>query len=469
MDAAVPRRTPPAAVLALVGVSLLGLALRLWIGWWMGHLGDLRCFQMWSLDPGELHLQGWYSAEVIGPRNYPPLYPSVLRVMRWVHRGLNLPGQAEYPLPIEYHFHEDPPRWRPLMIWLKLPAIVADLCTGVLLFLLGRHLRGPWLGVGLAALYLFSPAILYDGAYYGQTDTILITFLVAAFLAWTLRRPAWLGAMLMGASLMKAQAIFALPVFAAALIGDWRTWRPLWARFIMGALAALAAVLALAWWTGQIDQFYRGYVGIVGFYPRTTLRAMNFWWLVTRPWHKAPVQADFPLDNEPVFLSITYAMIGAALFFTALGLILWRLHRAGYTTYALALALAGAGWAFFNLPTQMHERYSVPAVGLMCLLPVWSRKWWGIALLTSTLGMLNIAEVCPFIFPPSKFVAFLVNTFIYSEMQATWTLFAIIHALMVPLMIDALWREDLCRKGPRGPSAGFPVAGPANGATAVGH
>jgi hypothetical protein len=150
-------------------------------------------------------------------------------------------------------------------------------------------------------------------------------------------------------------------------------------------------------------------------------------------------------------------MIGAVLFFTLMGIILWRLHKARYSPFALTLALATAGWAFFNLPTQMHERYSIPAVGLMGLLPLWGRRWWWPAVIVSITATLNIAHVCPFIFPPCRLAAQAVDVLIFSEQHLAWAVLAFIHILMLPLTLDALWREGRPQPQIQGPAGGFPV------------
>ena len=105
-------------------------------------------------------------------------------------------------------------------------------------------------------------------------------------------------------------------------------------------------------------------------------------------------------------------------------------------------ALTAAGWAFFNLPTQMHERYSIPAVGLMTLLPLWGRRFWWPVVLVSISATLNIAHVGYFLFPPSKAVQDTVQMFIFNERHITWAFLAVIHVLMIPLTIEALWRPD---------------------------
>jgi hypothetical protein len=126
----------------------------------------------------------------------------------------------------------------------------------------------------------------------------------------------------------------------------------------------------------------------------------------------------------------------------------------------MALAAAAAGWAFFHLPTEMHERYSVPAVGLMCLLPLWHSRWWALALAASITTMLNIVDVAPFYFPPWPALQEAVNWFIWPERQWTWTILAVIHLLMFMLLVEALWRlsrPDRDSAGDMAGTAGFPI------------
>lgn len=436
----------------LVLLCVVGLGVRIYLGWWLGALGDLECYQTWALDPGEVIPP--YPNYQIQPNNYPPIYPSILRLLRWTHRALDLPGDFRSPMQLA----EDIAPFRSIILLIKMPAILSDLVSAVLIFLIGLRLRQVWVGCGLAAAYLFNPAILYDGAYYGQTDTLLLMFLIAAVYAWITRRPILLGAMLMTAPLVKAQAVFFLPVMGLAILGEWRTlWRAQVGRLALGAGLALSAAVALAWVTGQLIQFKHGYTLIIALYPRVTSYAFNLWWLLTRPWHKTPYNRDFPLDTVAVFGPITYRMIGLTLFAAGVLLILWRLHRARYTPYALVLAATAAGWAFFNLPTEMHERYSVPAAGLMCLLAYWDRRWLAWAALASVTVTLNIAYVVP-LFLNNRWVT-AVTWFTHAERHWEWTIFAVIHVLMLPLTIQALWRlgsaapqEDATLPG------GFPVA-----------
>ena len=371
------------------------------------------------------------------PCDYPPLYPCVLKLLRWAHAGLRLPGAMTVPI---FDAFDRQIHW-PVLLLLKSPAIVADLVTATLLYLLGTLLKRPGGGLAAAAVYLFNPAIIYDGAYFGQTDTILVTLSVGMLLAYLCRKPATLGALMVVAPLFKMQAVFVLMVFCFAILVQWRgVWRVRIRRLIAGGGIALLAVIALAALTGNLAQFWRGYVGLVGKYPIVTVRAFNFWWLVCRPWHKPPFMHDFPKDNMLILGMISYRTLGFILFFTAMGVVLWRLWKVRADGYATALALAVGGWAFFNFPTEMHERYSVPAAGLTCMLVVWGYRWTIHAMLLGTSVMLNIADVAPCHFPPWPALAHAVNWFIWPERQWFWTTFAVLHVLAFALTLEALWR-----------------------------
>ncbi len=60
----------------------------------------------------------------------------------------------------------------------KTPAIIADLATAYLLFrIAGKRWTQKGAGI-LTAIYLFAPAVLLDGAIWGQTDAVFTFFVV---------------------------------------------------------------------------------------------------------------------------------------------------------------------------------------------------------------------------------------------------------------------------------------------------
>src|SRR5437867_3472526 len=111
----------------VVLLCFAGVVLRIYLGWWLGHLGDIQAYQLWALDPGE-PIVSTVSFQPL-PDNYPPIYPSILRLLRWTHRGLNLPG--DFRVPVQQA--PDIELCRPIILLLKTPAMIADTISAVLI------------------------------------------------------------------------------------------------------------------------------------------------------------------------------------------------------------------------------------------------------------------------------------------------------------------------------------------------
>jgi len=442
--AARARRLWPALILLL----LLAAGVRLHLAWWKGHLGDLLCFQAWAVR--DMEWTPFTREPPIRIPNHPPLYLSITRLLFWLHGALHLPGNIRVPID-EFNLE----RVRPITMLYKSPAILADLAAGIILFAWARKQGRRWSAGGVAAFYLFSPAILYDGAYYGQTDTILSMFLIAAVFAYCTRRPVMLAAALVLAVSLKAQAVCAVPVLLAAIAIEWRTVWALHVRHLLLATAiTVAGVVVLAAVTDNLVQFYRGYFAVVGGeYAQTTLNAMNLWWLLTRPWNKTPSLRDFPPDTHRLLGLISYRTLGLLAFGCALAVIIWRWRLARRRPESLVLACAAAAWAFFNLCTEMHERYSVPAVALSCAAVMWDRRWYLYGALASLTPMLNIVYVTPFYYPPWRWLQGRVNWFIWPEYTATHTAMAVLEVLMLLLVLEALWKAGSTTRSPASSNA----------------
>ena len=69
-------------------------------------------------------------------------------------------------------FRHADPGYAILRVFVKLPAILADLGVGVLLYAIGKQLAPSARGLGAAALYLLSPATILISADWGQVDSV---------------------------------------------------------------------------------------------------------------------------------------------------------------------------------------------------------------------------------------------------------------------------------------------------------
>ncbi len=106
----------------------------------------------------------------------------------------------------------------------------------------------------------------------------------------------------------------------------------------------------------------------VGEYPYLSMNAYNLWWLVS--WGKARWVSD-----THFFLNLfTYRTLGTILLGIFIILLLKYLFKREKDEQAVFLSCALAIFAFFMLPTEMHERYIVPVFAFLLLAVVKSNS-----------------------------------------------------------------------------------------------
>jgi hypothetical protein len=343
------------------------------------------------------------------PVNYPPLYLALLAALGSFYR-LIAPSFAYSPLQ---------------SVLIKLPAVVADLMVTALLFYAARLMVG---GVGgetgrqvdkdganeksdplstcflvspttfplaVAALWAFNPAMIYVSAYWAQVDAIHTLWLVAALLAALRRRWGWGGVFVALALLTKLQAIVLVPLL---IFLAWR-WRGL-VRWGVAGLATLAVGLAPLVLAGAGRSVASVYIGSVGYYPRLTVGAYNLWWSADYLGRRL---LGHPPTNEMVIVGpITVRWLSLGLFAVYVALILWALWRSTPsrpTPNAALAAFFAAGmlfFGFFMLPTEIHERYVLPALAFLAPVAFRSRGLLIAYLVLSATVLLNVLEVLPF-------------------------------------------------------------------------
>jgi Gpi18-like mannosyltransferase len=255
-----------------------------------------------------------------------------------------LRGFSALPFLTDENFHAPLPPVTLLLI--KLPGLLADLATAVLLYIWGRRWRAPAGAAGLAALYALAPPIWMNVAWWGQVDAVLVlpVLLMVALLDRAGGRWSW--ACWAIALLIKPQAIIFAPVLYTVTLRRYGCRGLLAGGGLAAGLAGLGcAPLLLA---GQGQGLLQAYAGSVGRFPQLTNRAYNLWYLATL----GAGGSDAGLGLGPLsFRLIGMLLMGGAALLVCLGLI--------YRTDgpARALAAAALALAFFTLPTQIHERY----------------------------------------------------------------------------------------------------------------
>jgi hypothetical protein len=320
------------------------------------HYDVVDCFLAWSR--ASLGTRPWqiYIAEFPDDCDYPPVVPYLLTLVEAARRAAGAPEAGALAVTL-----------------LKLPNLLA---TAALAWLCLAGLRRPFGARAAAAAALataLSAPLFVNAALWGQFDALLSLLLAAGVVSLLHRRAAWAGAAFGAALATKLLAIVALP---AAAVWTWRRLGPR-ALAVAAASGSLAILLLAAPYVagGAGPRMARAYTEAVGYYPFRTAEAYNGWYLLDR-WDIAVRGQPAVVarrDDRPLAGPLTYRHAGLAAFAAALAFVLavvWR-HP---SDHGLVLAQAASFFAFFMLPTQVHQRYLVPAAVMATLAAARSRR-----------------------------------------------------------------------------------------------
>ncbi|NGZ77938.1 hypothetical protein [Saccharibacillus alkalitolerans] len=331
-------------VLAVAAV-LIRLALASRYG---GFMSDQELFVDWMR---QVRQRGLGTVYIEGSNiNYPPLF---LLIMEAYRSAAGLFGIV--PAAGELSF-------KGVLIALDLAAFGA----AVLLTRSSGRTAGRLFVLALLAL---NPALIFGSAVWGQVD-MLHSLLMAASLLLLPGSPPAAGALFALALLSKFQAVTLLAVFGIYFLRLLlrREFRPpaLFAAGFAGVTGACAAFFA---WSGGLQAMLKGaYLSAVGMYPQVTMNAMNVWYYFIGTPPTTP-------DTTKVlgFLSLrTAGFLLLALCVVYAAACLWRSRM---DAAALLKSAALVNFAFFMLPTEIHERYSVPALVLAVFVCLYDRRW----------------------------------------------------------------------------------------------
>jgi Gpi18-like mannosyltransferase len=235
-------------------------------------------------------------------------------------------------------------------------SIPFDLAIGVVAFLAARRMVGPVRALVAPVVYLFNPAVLLAGPVWGQVDAAGTLAYLLALLALAGRRWAAAGACAVVALLIKPQfGLVLLPVAVVAVL-QWRATHDV-APLIRSALggAAAYAVVAIPLRLSPITYIGR-VIGAGSFKEMSSANAANIWGLFHG--YKKP-------DGDLVY-------IGAFLLLLGLTAALLPLLRRQDLPMILAVG-AFVIFAFYFLPTRVHERYLFPAMAVLA--PLAAANW----------------------------------------------------------------------------------------------
>ncbi|MBV9333657.1 MAG: hypothetical protein JO146_06590, partial [Candidatus Eremiobacteraeota bacterium] len=373
---------------ALPALLLLGLIVRLFFINNEGFKTDISTYDAWAIALAHQGFGSFYST--IGFADYPPGYFYILAVIGHIWQAFFAAHDHGYAV---------------LRDLVKLPAILADLGVGALLYAIVRRFAGTAYALGAAALYLLNPATIYISALWGQVDSVAGGLALLAI--YCLLRSDDYGSVILGEApgarsrrarsatlwtvggwlafayslLIKPQAAVLLPLIVAFAFVDPLRRRERLSATVIGVLASLIFALLLT------EPFHPGnpaaamawlfhlYQYGSSVYPYNSVNAFNLWALRGTLW--------VPDSQSIVFLP--QYVWGILLVAAALALVVWR-YLQDRTPQALLEGCAIATLAFFALATRMHERYLFNGMlfTIACI-PFARRYLWGAVALSVVL------------------------------------------------------------------------------------
>ncbi len=311
-----------------------------------GYETDMACFLSWSLRMAEVGPANFYDPNIFC--DYPPGYMYPL----WITGGLlKLLGVGSMTTMGR--------------VLVKIMPLLFDIGGTYLLYRFAVKRLSEKPALLLAALYALSPAVLIDGAVWGQVDSVLsFGLLLCAVYAmegkWHYALPAYAITVL-----MKPQALLAAPVALAALVmaainlDGGEKQKGFWKSVLTGLGAGLGAcvVLLIPFVIKQPDPVgwvIKQYTTVLGSYEYATLNTPNLFYLLGANWT--------PLSDK--LGPATYGTLGVMLTVLAVALVVllyaWR-GRRDRLPYFVALSYI----ALYILGVKMHERYLFPALLLL--------------------------------------------------------------------------------------------------------
>ena len=358
MTAAGPGLRDSRAWLMLAALVVIGVGIRVPALAVEGHIGDVLVVSRWAermADVGPLHYyEGGGS-----------IYPALL-YLYWP-LGAAFDGAA-------------------LDTAIEALSIPFDVAVGVLLFVMTASRAGGWAGVWAAGLYLLNPAVILAGPVWGQIDAAGTLVMLASLLAAAHGRLGLAAGLAVVAGLVKPQfGLVLLPVLVLAVMAARRErslWPPAWTLAgIVAAYLLIAGPLLLS----PIEHAM-SIAGVTEIRTEASVHAPNMWALV------------FGYDRADT----GYGGIGLALLVG--GLLAAQLPlRGGRDLRTMLVVGTFVIFAFYFLPTRVHERYLFPAMAVLAPLAAVSRPvlaaYLGLAAGFTLSLLYALADTTPFTLP----------------------------------------------------------------------
>lgn len=271
------------AYFLLIAMTLAVMARIVMGGLMDGYPVDIGCFQAWSLRMADKTPLGFYSPDYFC--DYPPGYMLLLWPVGLLLRLVMPLGNQALNLLV-----------------LKLVPLICDMITATVLYRYGKKHIKPIYAVMVAALYAFNPAVLINGAVWGQVDSVLAMLLVlcAVFAMeerWHIALPIYFVSIL-----VKPQALLFAPIAGIWLLISLfgltgkpfaTQWKELLKGIGIGLVAAAAIIIPFSVRQEKfIGWLFELYGETLSSYAYATVNTANLHYLLAMNWQ--PISKAMP-------------------------------------------------------------------------------------------------------------------------------------------------------------------------------
>lgn len=391
------------AVCAFAGLMAVALAVRIVLAVKVpGYSVDINCFTAWSLRMAERGPAGFYAPDYFC--DYPPGYMLLLWSCGLLLNAVKSAGAS--------------------LLVVKIMPIMCDMAGALVLFGYARKRLGDAAAALVAGLYAFSPAVLVNGAAWGQADSVLALLLMLTALA-AIRRD-WRAALplFVASVLVKPQALLFAPVGGVWLLvrllekqerpDRMRQWKSVGTG--LGLAVVVAAAIIVPFSVQQSPLWLIDLYGeTLSSYAYATLNTANLYYLIGANWTSLETHVPTALPLVTALAAMSGGLwlllsgeklslrsqphrsaLGVLCLLLALYQFILTFFGGNYTAYgygmmAFSFLLAAVCLAFdrqashlpfylalsliliYVLGLKVHERYLLPAMPLLLIAYILTR------------------------------------------------------------------------------------------------
>jgi len=247
----------------------------------------------------------------------------------------------------------------PTTLLYKLPAILADIAAGFLIYKIVKKYKNERLALISSSLYIFNPAVWANSALWGQVDSLTALFsLLAVYLAGT---NYLLSAVVLAlGAVIKPQASLAALVVGFIMIRDKWNYKKILVYMVMGAVVFAVTFIPFTNF-GDLPSFiYERMITTLNQYPYTSVNAFNFWGFF----------GFWSSDTGSLF---SPGVLGVIIVIVSFFITVKAAKKARGVEYLLLTVLFTANFLFFS---RMHERHLLPALAPMAIVAGLSLDLW---------------------------------------------------------------------------------------------